>query len=344
MAADKNLARYLRQTIFPGIGKAGQEKLLASRAVVIGCGANGTVLANHLARTGVGRLIVVDRDFIELNNLQRQLLFDEDDLAQNLPKAVAAERKLRAINSEIEVTGIVSDVNAENIEGLIEGATVVLDGTDNFETRYIINDACIKHNIPWVYTGAVASYGMSQTIIPGQTACLRCLFPEVPPPGASPTCDTAGVVGPLISAIASVSATEAIKLIVGQGELNRGIIHFDVWYNTFEQFESNGPRPDCPACQQHQFEFLNQERGGTVVNLCGRNAIQLRVPGSGKLHLEELAGRLASVGSISAQNDFLLRFTVDDYDITLFADGRAIIKGTEDESLARGLYAKYIGA
>lgn len=344
MAANKNLARYLRQTIFPGIGKAGQEKLLASKVVVIGCGANGTVLANHLARAGVGRLTVVDRDFIELNNLQRQLLFDEEDLARNLPKAAAAERKLRAINSEIEVNGIVSDVNAENIESLIEGATIVLDGTDNFETRYIINDACIKHNIPWVYTGAVASYGMSQTIIPGQTACLRCLFPEVPPPGASPTCDTAGVVGPLVSAIASVSATEAIKFIVGQGELNRGIIHFDVWYNTFEQFESSGPRPDCPACQQRQFEFLNQERGGGVVSLCGRNAIQIRMPGSGRLNLEDLAGRLAGVGSITAQNDYLLRFTVDDYDVTLFADGRAIIKGTEDESIARGLYARYIGA
>ncbi len=344
MAADKNLARYLRQTIFPGIGKAGQEKLLASTVVVIGCGANGTVLANHLARAGVGRLTVVDRDFIELNNLQRQLLFDEEDLARNLPKAAAAERKLRAINSEIEVNGIVSDVNAENIESLIEGATIVLDGTDNFETRYIINDACIKHNIPWVYTGAVASYGMSQTIIPGQTACLRCLFPEVPPPGASPTCDTAGVVGPLISAIASISATEAIKFIVGQGELNRGIIHFDVWYNTFEQFESSGPRPDCPACQQRRFEFLNQERGGGVVSLCGRNAIQIRVPGSERVHLAGLAERLAGVGSITAQNDYLLRFTVDGYDMTLFADGRAIIKGTEDESIARGLYARYIGA
>ena len=303
MAADKNLARYLRQTIFPGIGKAGQEKLLASKAVVIGCGANGTVLANHLARAGVGRLTVVDRDFIELNNLQRQLLFDEQDLVQNLPKAAAAERKLRAINSEIEVNGLVSDVNAENIESLIEGATIVLDGTDNFETRYIINDACIKHNIPWIYTGAVSSYGMSQTIIPGQTACLRCLFPEMPPPGASPTCDTAGVVGPLIGAIARISATDALKLLVGQGELNRGIIHFDVWYNTFEQFESSGPRPDCPTCQQRQFEFLNQERGGGVANLCGRNAIQIRMPGSGRLHLEELADRLAGVSNVTAQNN-----------------------------------------
>jgi adenylyltransferase/sulfurtransferase len=344
MMANQNLSRYLRQTIFPGIGEAGQQKLLAARVVVVGCGATGTNIANHLARAGVGHLTIVDRDFIELNNLQRQLLFDERDLAENLPKAIAAERKLRAINSEIEVRGIVADVNAENIESLIEGANVVMDGTDNFETRYILNDACLKHNIPWIYTGAVATYGMSQTIIPGQTACLRCLFNEVPPPGATATCDTAGVVGPVVSAIASISAAEAIKLIVGQGEINRGIIHFDVWYNTFESFDTGGPRADCPACQQRNFEFLNQEKGGQIVNLCGRDAVQLRVPGTRKLPLAELAERLVGVSEITARNDYLLRFIVDGYEITLFADARAIIKGTEDESVARGLYAKYIGA
>jgi molybdopterin/thiamine biosynthesis adenylyltransferase len=340
---DKDLTRYLRQTIFPGIGQAGQEKLLAARVVVIGCGANGTVIANHLARAGVGHLTVVDRDFIELNNLQRQLLFDEQDLAENLPKAVAAERKLRLINTDIEVNGLVADINAENIEELIAGATLVMDGTDNFETRYILNDACIKHNLPWIYTGAVATYGMSQTIIPGQTACLRCLFNEAPPPGASATCDTAGVVGPVVSAIASVSAAEAIKFIVGQGDLNRGIVHFDVWYNTYEQFETGGPREDCPACQQHNFEFLNQEKGGQVVNLCGRDAVQIRPSGAGLLPLGEVAERMAGVGHVIAQNSYLLRFTIDSYEITLFADARAIIKGTEDESVARGLYAKYIG-
>lgn len=340
---ERNFSRYIRQTIFPGIGQAGQQKLAAARVVIIGCGATGTILANHLARTGVGHLTIVDRDFVELNNLQRQVLFDEQDLAENLPKAVAAERKLRAINSEIEVRGLVSDVNAENVEALIQGATVVLDGVDNFETRYILNDACIKHNLPWIYTGAVASYGMSQTIIPGQTACLRCYFEELPPPGVNPTCDTAGVVGPLVAAIASISATEAIKLIVGQGELNQGIIHFDVWYNTFEQFESRGPRPDCPACQQHNFEFLNQEKGGQTISLCGRNAIQIRQPGVGQLPLNELANRLAEVSRITARNEYLLRFNVDSFEITLFADARAIIKGTEDESVARGLYAKYIG-
>ncbi|MDX1522586.1 MAG: ThiF family adenylyltransferase, partial [Anaerolineae bacterium] len=321
-----------------------QRKLLAARVTIIGCGATGTVIANHLARTGVGHLTVVDRDFIELNNLQRQLLFDEHDLAEHLPKAVAAERKLRAINSEIEVRGIVADVNAENIESLIDGADVVLDGTDNFETRYLLNDACVKHNIPWIYTGAVSTYGMSQTIIPGQTACLRCLFEEVPAPGTSATCDTAGVVGPVVGAVASLSATEAIKLIVGQGEINRGVVHVDLWYNSFEQFHNQGPRPNCPACQQRNFEFLTQEKGGHIVNLCGRDAVQIRQPGAARLDLAEMAARLAPISRITASNDFLLRFAVDGYEITLFADNRAIIKGTEDESVARVLYAKYIGS
>jgi len=343
MTTNKDFIRYIRQTIFPGIGPTGQQKLADARLVVVGCGATGTVIANHLARAGVGHLIVADRDFVELHNLQRQLLFDEQDLADNLPKAVAAERKLRAINSDIEVQGRVTDVNAENVEDLIEGATLVMDGTDNFETRYILNDACLKHDLPWIYTGAVATYGMSQTVIPGQTACLRCHFEEVPPPGTNATCDTAGVVGPVVAAVASISATEAIKLIVGQGELNRGIIHVDLWYNTFEQFESRGPRPDCPACQQRNFEFLNQEKGSQAVNLCGRDAVQIRPAGAARLPLAKMAGRLTEVSRITARNDYLLRFNVDDYEITLFADARAIIKGTEDETVARGLYAKYVG-
>lgn len=340
----QNLTRYIRQTIFPGIGEEGQRKLLNARVLVVGCGANGTNIANHLARAGVGHLTVVDRDFIELNNLQRQLLFDEIDLAQNLPKAVAAERKLRAINSDIDVRGLVSDVNAENIESLIAGMTLVMDGTDNFETRYILNDACVKHDIPWIYTGAVSSYGMSQTIIPGKTACLRCLFADIPPAGTTATCDTAGVIGPLVSVAAGISASEALKLIVGQGDINEGIVHVDVWYNTFEQFATGGPRPDCPACGQRNFEFLNQEIGGQSVSLCGRNAVQIRQAGGGKLPLAHLADRLSAVATVTARNDYLLRFEVDGYDITLFADARAIIKGTQDESVARGLYAKYIGA
>jgi adenylyltransferase/sulfurtransferase len=344
MTQTNTLERYVRQTIFPGIGEAGQQKLLDARVTIVGCGATGTVLANHLARAGVGHLTIVDRDFIELNNLQRQLLFDEPDLADNLPKAVAAERKLKAINSEIEVRGLVSDVNPENIESLITGETLVMDGTDNFETRYVLNDACLKHNIPWIYTGAVSTYGMSQTIIPGQTACLRCLVSEIPPPGTAATCDTAGVVGPVVSAIASISATEAIKLIVGNGELNGGIIHLDLWYNSFEQFENGGPRPDCPACQQLQFEFLDQVKGGRIVSLCGRDAVQIRQSGGGRVALTDVADRLQGVGQVTALNDFLLRFSVENYEITVFADARAIIKGTQDETVARGLFARYVGA
>jgi adenylyltransferase/sulfurtransferase len=342
----KDSSRYARQTIFAGIGQAGQQKLLAAKVVVIGCGATGTVIANHLARAGVGSLIVVDRDFIELHNLQRQLLFDEHDLAANLPKAIAAETKLRAINSDIEIRGVVADVTAETIEDLIVGATLVMDGTDNFETRYIINDACVKHNIPWIYTGAVSGYGMSQTILPGETACLRCIYPKVPPPGSAATCDTAGVVGPVVGAVASVSATEAIKLLVGQGERNRGIIHLDLWDLSLEQFPTGSPKLDCPTCGKHNYEFLEERDGSQSVNLCGRNALQIRVANQGaKLALATISEQLQAVVTITASNDFLLRFEVSsDYEITLFVDGRAIIKGTEDESVARGLYAKYIGA
>ncbi len=341
------LARYARQTIFHGIGRAGQEKLLAAKVVVIGCGATGTMIANHLARAGVGELVIVDRDFIELNNLQRQFLFDENDLAQALPKAVAAERKLQAINSEITVRGIVADVSAENIEALIDGATLVMDGTDNFETRYILNDACVKHNIPWIYTGAVSGYGMSQTIIPGETACLRCLFPDVPPPGMSPTCDTAGVLGPVVGTVASISAAEAIKLLVEHGELNRGVIHVDLWDLSLEQFDTGGPQAVCETCGKHHYEFLAQERGSTSFSLCGRNAIQIRVTRntSKPLPLNQVAAQLSDVAEITAANDFLVRFTVPPhYEITLFADARAIIKGTDDETVARSLYAKYIGS
>ncbi len=336
--------RYVRQTIFHGIGREGQAKLLAAKVVVIGCGATGTTIANHLARAGVGDLVIVDRDFVELNNLQRQMLFDENDLHDALPKAVAAERKLHAINSEISVRGIVADVNAENIESLIEGATLVMDGTDNFETRYLLNDACVKHGIPWIYTGAVSGYGMSQTIIPDETACLRCLFPDVPPPGTSPTCDTAGVVGPVVGTVASISAAEAIKFLVGQGELNRGIIHVDLWDLSLEQFPIGGKRTDCETCGKRHFEFLDEERGSVSTSLCGRNAVQIRVAYGQNIDLSQVKKQLEQTAKFTAANDFLLRFVVDtDYEITLFTDGRAIIKGTDEESVARNLYAKYVG-
>lgn len=335
--------RYIRQIIFPQLGEQGQARLLAARAVVVGCGANGTVIANTLARAGIGRLVIVDRDFVELSNLQRQVLFDEDDVARGLPKAVAAVEKLKRINSSIAVEAVVSDVNVENIEDLVAGASIVLDGTDNFETRFLINDACVKHNIPWVYAGAVASYGMSMTIVPRETACLRCVFRQEPAPGSLPTCDTAGVIGPIVSVIGSIAANEAIKFLVGSGTRNPGMIHIDLWENSFESFAVKR-WDECVACGQNRYEYLDGARGGLkAAYLCGRDAVQLN-PGRGHtVNLPDLAERLREVGRVSL-NEYLVKLTVDHYELTIFPDARAIVKGTDDPTVARGIYSKYVGA
>ncbi len=335
--------RYTRQTIFPGIGPDGQRRLLAARVVLVGCGADGTVIADRLVRAGVGHLTVVDRDFIELNNLQRQVLFDEDDLAANLPKAIAAERKLRRVNSQVTVRGVVSDLNPENAESLLAGADLVMDGTDNFETRYLINDVCVKHAIPWVYCGVVASYGMTMTIVPHQSPCLRCVFPEAPAPGTIATCDTAGIANPIVSVVAGIAAAEAIKLLVGKGERNRGTIYVDLWDNTYDIFENDAPRCDCPTCGQGQYQFLAGEQSGQVLSLCGRSAVHIRTAANRPLKLSELAERLRAVSQVLAANEYLVRFKVGEQEVTVFADGRAIIKGTSDEATARTLYARYIG-
>ena len=334
--------RYSRQTIFAPLGVAGQERLLSARVVIVGCGANGSVMASTLARAGVGALVLVDRDFVELKNLQRQILFDEDDVARGTPKAIAAAEKLRHANSSIQIEGIVTDVNAENIEDLIAGATLVMDGTDNFETRLLLNDACVKHAIPWIYAGAVASYGMTMTIVPRETACLRCVFARAPAPGTLPTCDTAGIIPPIVNVIASIASAEAIKFIAGAGTRNAGIINVDLWDNSFESF-AVARRDDCPTCAQGKFEFLDGERSGTMTAfLCGRNAMQVN-PGRGHtLNLAALAERLDAVGKVSL-NEYLLRLEIGDYEITIFPDARAIIKGTDDAAVARGIYAKYIG-
>ncbi len=335
--------RYLRQIIFAPLGEAGQERLLAARVVLIGCGANGTVMANTLARAGVGTLVIADRDFVELNNLQRQVLFDEDDVARGTPKAIAAAEKLRRVNSSIQIDGVVTDVNAENIEELIDGATLVMDGTDNFETRFLINDACVKHNIPWVYAGAVASYGMTMTIVPHATACLRCLFQHEPPPGTLPTCDTAGVIAPIVNVMASIASAEAIKFLAGAGARNAGLINVDLWENTFDSF-AVARRDDCIACGQGKYEYLEGERSGTMTAfLCGRNAVQVN-PGRGHtLDLARLAEQLRGVGEVSV-NEYLLRLEIGDYELTIFPDARTIVKGTDDATVARSVYAKYVGA
>src|SRR5713101_2259764 len=300
--------RYLRQTLFAPVGEAGQQRLLASRVVLVGCGATGTIIASYLARAGVGRLVVADRDFVERNNLQRQVLFTDQDVAELLPKAVAAERALRAINPEIDVQGIVADVDPAGIESLITGAALVMDGTDNFETRYLLNDACVKEVMPWIYSGAVGSRGMTMTIRPGESACFRCVFPEPPPPGAMATCDTAGVLGPAVGMVGALAAAEAIKLLVGDvAALNPGLIHLDAWHLTFQTVRVArrvGESP-CACCVQRRFPFLEVGSASHATTLCGRDAIQITARAGTKLSLPSLAERLRPLGAVTL-NPFLL--------------------------------------
>jgi len=343
MAQQPDLARYSRQIVFPEMGEAGQRALLNASVTLVGCGALGTAIANLIVRAGVGRLVIADRDFVELNNLQRQTLFDESHLARHLPKAIAAAERLRAINSEVEIRPHVTDVNPTNVELLVNGADVVLDGSDNLEVRYLINDACVKLGVPWVYAAVIGSSGMTATILPGETACLRCLFPDVPAPGSIPTCETAGILGSVVQVIAAIAVAEGIKILGGKtNALNRGLIAVDVWDHTYERFESAGRRPDCPACGLGRFDFLNAEMGSRTTSLCGRNAVQISVPGAGPLDLVEMARRLQAVGEVTV-NEYLLRLAVEGHEITLFPDARAIVKGSGDEAVARTLYARYVG-
>src|SRR3989440_8999526 len=269
------LDRYSRQTLFGPIGKVGQEQLLASSVAIIGCGALGTVLANNLCRAGIGRMVIADRDYIELNNLQRQILFDEDDIARRLPKAIAAAEKLRRVNSDTKIEALVEDINADGIESLVQSVELVLDATDNFETRYLRNDVSVKYSRPWIYSGVIASYGVTMNIIPGDTPCLRCIFPEMPLPGTTATCDTAGVLNGIVGAIAGVASTEAIKILLKSEKVSRAMFWMDVWENTSERIEL--PRqPDCPTCGQHSYEFLDSLAGASSTSLCGRNAVQVR--------------------------------------------------------------------
>ncbi|HEV3024855.1 MAG TPA: ThiF family adenylyltransferase [Pirellulales bacterium] len=341
-----DLDRYSRQIRFKELGEEGQRMLLAGRALVCGCGALGTVLANTLARAGVGKLRIVDRDFVETNNLQRQVLFDEHDVAANLPKAIAAAEKLRRINSQIEIEPIVADVDHTNIESLLDGVGVIVDGTDNFETRFLVNDAAVKLRIPWVYGGCIGAGGQTMTILPGETACLRCLIQEAPPAGAAETCDTAGIVAPIISVIASIQAMEAIKVLAGRRDaIQRSLLVFDLWENRVLPMKTAGLREqtDCSTCVRGEFPWLEGRRGSHTAVLCGRNAVQLIQPDRGPVSLAALAEKLADVGRVT-HNPFLLRLAVGDYLITVFPDGRAIVGGTDDIATARTVYAKYIGA
>lgn len=343
---DLSLDRYIRQIRYPGVGAEGQRRLLNARALVCGCGALGSVLADTLARAGVGHLRIVDRDFLELNNLQRQVLYDEEDVAAGLPKAVAAEAKLRKINSQIQIEAIVADVEHTTIGRLLEGVEVIVDGTDNFETRFLLNDAAVKFGIPWVYGGCVGTEGQTMTILPGETPCLRCLLQDAPPPGSTATCDSAGILGPIVNVIASLEACEAIKILSGHREaISRSLQVFELWDNRVRQVKLDSLRETvhCPACRDGDFPWLEGRRGSHTVVLCGRNSVQLSYPDRHAVSLDALARQLEGVGRVT-HNRFLLRLEVDRFQITVFPDGRAIVAGTDDVTEARTVHARYIGA
>ncbi|MGA2059590.1 MAG: ThiF family adenylyltransferase [Thermoguttaceae bacterium] len=338
------IERYIRQIRFSPLGEEGQRRLASARALVCGCGALGSVIANMLVRAGVGAVRIVDRDFVELSNLARQTLFDEADAAAGLPKAVAATEKLRRINSLVTVEPIVADVNHANIERFCEGVDVILDGTDNFETRFLINDAAVKLRLPWIYGGCLGAEGQTMTIIPGETPCLRCLMESCPPPSSTPTCDTAGILGPIVGVIASIEAVEAIKILSGNRDsISQQLTIVDLWQNRIKQVDISRLREqaNCAACKRGEFTWLAGREGSRTAVLCGRNAVQLSHQGA-SISLAELAGRLAGVGTITL-NQYLLRLKVPPHEITLFSDGRAIIAGTDDIAIARTIYAKYIG-
>ena len=340
-----NLDRYVRQTRYPPLGEAGQQRLCRSRVLVCGCGALGSLAANLLVRAGVGTVRIVDRDFVEVTNLQRQSLFDEQDAASGIPKAVAAAEKLRRVNSQVCVEPVVAHVDRTNIESLCEGVDAIVDGTDNFETRFLVNDAAIKLGIPWVYGGCVGAGGQTMTILPGQTACLRCLMLDCPPPGSTPTCDTAGILGPIVGVIASIEVAEAIKILSGNREaISRRLTAIDLWDSSIHQIDVSTlrERVDCPTCKGGEFPWLYGQAGNRAAVLCGRNAVQLTPPERTAIALPDLAARLQGVGEVT-HNPFLLRLKVEGYELTVFPDGRVIVGGTSDVAAAQTVYTKYVG-
>ena len=333
--------RYSRQLRFGGIGTEGQRRLAIARPAIVGCGATGSALASLLARAGVGTIRIIDRDYVELSNLQRQSLFDESDAGESLPKAIAAARKIAAFNSRIVVEPRVADLTPSNIATLLEGVQLILDGTDNFETRYLINDFAVQQNLPWIYTAAVGSYGVTMNIIPGKTACLACIFPE-PPRGMLETCETAGVLNTAVNWAASLAATEAIKLLVGAQERLRGtLLSFDLWSNQHAEVAAARPRVGCRACSKRNFLHL-AGKDRPEITLCGLNSVQIHERGR-IVDLAEMSKRLKPHGAVR-HNDFVLKFWHEPYEMTLFPDGRAIIKGTTDTTVARSLYARYVGS
>jgi adenylyltransferase/sulfurtransferase len=332
--------RYSRQTLFTGIGLGGQKKLAGASVTIVGCGATGSCVSNLLARAGVGHLQIIDRDYVEPSNLQRQVLFDESDAAESLPKAIAASRKISAFNSEVSVKAEVADLTPENIHALLAETDLILDATDNFETRYLINDFAVKHTKTWIYAAAVAAYAVTMNVLPGETACLSCIFPS-PPQGAVETCDTSGILNSAANLVASIQATEAMKFLVGAREqMRRTLLSFEVWNNDRAEIAAGHPQPNCRTCGKHEFVHLAGE-GRAQITLCGRNSVQIherRRP----IDFNEMTARLQLHGTVK-HNDFVLKFWREPYELTLFPDGRAIVKGTTDAAIARSLYARFVG-
>jgi molybdopterin/thiamine biosynthesis adenylyltransferase len=335
--------RYSRQILFRGIGAEGQRRLAAGRVAIVGCGATGSALAALLGRSGVGTLRIIDRDYVEASNLQRQSLFEETDAAESLPKAIAAARRISAFNSEIVVEARVEDLVPGNINVLLEGMDVILDGTDNFETRYLVNDYAVKHSLPWIYAAAVGSYGVTLNVLPGKTACLACIFPDSPR-GIVETCETSGILNMAVNLVASLAATEAMKLLVGSaaaGQLRKTLWSFDVWSNEHAEIAAAKPRPGCRACGEREFVHLAGE-GRPHITMCGRNSVQIHERAR-PIDFSEMQRRLEALGVVR-HNEFVLKFWREPYEMTLFPDGRAIIKGTTDTGVARSLYARYVGS
>lgn len=333
--------RYSRQILFPGIGPAGQERLAAAHVALVGCGATGAAAAGLLARAGVGTLTLIDRDFVEDSNLQRQVLFDEADARESLPKAEAARRKIALFNREIHVNTHIADLTPGNIHALLAGADLILDATDNFETRYLINDYAIEQRKPWIYSAAIGAYAVTMNVLPGETACLACIFPE-PPGGTVETCDTAGILNTAVNFAASVAVTEAFKLLTGAREkMRRTLLSCDLWTSEWSEVSASTPRAGCAVCGERDFLHLRGE-GRPHITLCGRNSVQIHEHGR-PVDFAALGARLRPHGEVRF-NQLLLRFTRGEHTLTVFADGRAIVQGTTDTALARSLYARFIGS
>lgn len=336
-----DINRYSRQILFEQINKAGQQRLSESTVLIVGIGALGTVISNQLVRAGVGKVRIVDRDVVEISNLQRQILFDEEDAEKSLPKAIAAKRKLERVNSMVEIEAIIGNASRDNIDELTEGVDVVLDGTDNFATRYLLNDICFKKNIPYSYGGVVSSRGMTAFFVPKQTPCLRCLSKEGS--DGNQTCDTVGVISPVVDMVSSLQVTETLKYLTNRGDYLRNTLRsFDIWFNQQYDIKLNKPDPNCSTCQLNQYPALQKKAKEEEIVLCGRNTVQIHL--LNHVSLEQLETRFSGIQSLK-RTPFFLKVIIDEQiSLTIFTDGRVLVQGTEDQVYARTVYDRYIGS